>query len=993
MISIRGAREHNLRGIDIDIPRDRLVVITGLSGSGKSSLAFDTIYAEGQRKYIESLSAYARQFLDQLRKPDIESIEGLPPTIAIEQRSASHNPRSTVATTTEIYDYLRLLFARVGSPRCWMPTKIGKDGTVIEFCDHLIEGQNATQIVDHVLSLPGGTKLMILAPLVRGKKGHHKDVFETMIRQGLVRARVDGEILDLRQVQQSKDGTPFTTKTQRYQQHTIEAVVDRIVVRGSGNGEQGSGKDKPDDIDAERSRIADSIELALKLGEGLVVIASQAPESRSPNSEPQHWHDQVFSEKYACPIHPECSLAELEPRLFSFNSPHGACPKCGGLGTIMEFDPLLVVPDESKPLSGGAIDAWRHYGPRMNIHYARILRRFCREFKVDYDTPFNKLPKAQRRILLQGTTERDAQTFGAHFEGVIPHLQRRWQTTDSEWVKNKLHPFLSDAPCETCKGARLREEALHVFIKTDDLKLNIHDATSLTIEHAVDVFQHLRLSAEQKQIAAPILKEVNARLGFMMSVGLGYLSLSRATSTLSGGESQRIRLATQVGSGLVGCCYVLDEPTIGLHQRDNDRLIATLRHLTDIGNTVIVVEHDEDTIRAADHLIDIGPGPGRHGGRIVAQGTLEEVLRDENSLTAQFLNGERCIAVPEKRRELDHRKPLTVTGARQNNLKNINAAFPLGGLVCVTGVSGSGKSTLVNQILLRAVKRELLGSREKPGAHDKLVNAERIDRIIEVDQSPIGRTPRSNPATYTGTFDAIRQLFAKTKEAKVRGYLPGRFSFNVKGGRCEACQGQGTKKIEMHFLPDVFVECEACKGKRYNRETLEITYRGQSIADVLQMTIEDALSFFDSFPEIKRMLDALSDVGLGYVQLGQASTTLSGGEAQRVKLATELGKRPTGHTLYVLDEPTTGLHFADIEKLLSVLGRLADQGNTVLVIEHNLDVIQCADWVLDLGPEGGDKGGRLIAAGTPEDLCNAPDSYTGQFLAHHLGRLPAPALA
>lgn len=988
-ISIRGAREHNLKGIDVDIPHHKLVVITGLSGSGKSSLAFDTIYAEGQRKYVESLSAYARQFLEQLQKPDIESIEGLPPTIAIEQRSASHNPRSTVATTTEIYDYLRLLFARAGQPRCWHREGDGKP------CGRPITSQNAEQIIEKVFDLAEGAKLMILAPVIRGKKGHHKEVFEGMVKQGFIRARVNGEVLDLRKITASKAGTPFTTKTQRYQAHTIEAVVDRVVVKHAAQ----------DENDGLRTRVGDSIELALKLADGLVILSHTPLKAKTAKTD--KWSDTLYSEKYACELHPECSLEGLEPRLFSFNSPYGACPSCGGLGNILEFDADLIVPDTSLPLSEGAIQAWRKHGKRMNIYYARMIRQFCKNFGVSVDEPFKKLPKPIQRILMHGTNDRDEKKYDAHYEGVVPNLQRRWDNTDSEYVKARLHGYLSEAPCEKCHRSRLREEALHVFLEADGAiagkevgrKLAefkapgrrstkarlfpIDRVTGMTIEQAAAFFDKLKLGKEQTLIAAPILKEVRARLGFMLSVGLGYLGLDRATGTLSGGEGQRIRLATQVGSGLVGCCYVLDEPTIGLHQRDNDRLITTLRHLTDIGNTVVVVEHDEDTIRSADYLIDIGPGPGRHGGEVVAQGTTESVIAAGDSLTARFLNGELVIPIPDKRRKLQHTKALTVKGARQNNLKSIDVTFPLGGIVAVTGVSGSGKSTLVNQILLRAARRELLGSRDKPGEHDKLTGVTNIDRIIEVDQSPIGRTPRSNPATYTGAFDAIRSLFTKTKEAKIRGYKPGRFSFNVKGGRCESCQGQGVKKIEMHFLPDVFVQCDACKGSRYNRQTLEVRYRSKSIADVLQMTVEEALEFFDSFPDVKRLMTALNDVGLSYVQLGQASTTLSGGEAQRVKLATELGKRSTGHTLYLLDEPTTGLHFADVAKLLSVLGRLADQGNTVIVIEHNMDVIKYADWVIDLGPEGGDRGGTLVATGTPEDVAKTKGSYTGAYLKAH----------
>ena len=883
-------------------------------------------------------------------------------------------------------------------------------------CGHPIASQSATQIVDFVSALPEGTKVMILAPLIRGKKGHHKEVFESMVRQGFIRARADGQVIDLRELSKTKEGSPFTTKVQRYQAHNIEAVVDRVVIK------QGD--------DAARQRLADSIELSLKLAEGLVIISTESSEFRVPssesgtaepsstrNSEPgtrnSKWSDTLYSEKYACPLHPECSLSELEPRLFSFNSPYGACPSCSGLGTILEFDEELIVPDHSRSLTGGAVVAWRKHGMRFNIFYNRIIRRFCKDFGVSAEVPFNTLPKAVQRILLHGTNKDDEATYDTHFEGVIPNLQRRWQNTESEYVKEALHEYLSEAPCETCHGARLKVEARNVFIETNarhegtearrhegktksefsatrnsELEtrnlFNITDVTALTIERACDFFSRLRLSTEQQKIAAPILKEINARLGFMLSVGLGYLTLNRTTASLSGGEAQRIRLATQVGSGLVGCCYVLDEPTIGLHQRDNDRLIKTLRHLADIGNTVIVVEHDEDTIRAADYLIDIGPGPGRHGGQVIAAGPLKKVLADNHSLTAKYLNGSLEIATPTERRKLDHKKAIVVKGARENNLKNIDVAFPLGGIVCITGVSGSGKSTLVNQILLRAAKKHLHASRDKPGDHVKVVGLSNIDRMIEVDQSAIGRTPRSNPATYTSVFDLVRELFSQTKEAKIRGYKAGRFSFNVKGGRCESCQGQGTKKIEMHFLPDVFVECEECKGKRYNRETLEVHYRGKTIADVLAMTVEESLAFFDNFSKIKDLLAALNDVGLSYVQLGQASTTLSGGEAQRVKLATELGKRPTGHTLYILDEPTTGLHFADVDKLLHVLARLADAGNSLFVIEHNMDVIKCADWILDMGPQGGDRGGTLVASGTPEQVCDHDTSFTGQFLKMHM---------
>jgi len=966
-ISIRGAREHNLKGVDVDIPRDQLIVITGLSGSGKSSLAFDTIYAEGQRKYVESLSAYARQFLEQMSKPDIEEIEGLPPTIAIEQRSASHNPRSTVATTTEIYDYLRLLFARAGVPHCW---HVDDNGNA---CGRPITSTSATQIVDGVLNMPEGSKLMVLAPIVRGKKGEHKDTLEGIQRQGFVRARIDGEVVDLR-------NPPELNKRKA---HTIEAVVDRIILK-----------------EGVRSRLADSIEISLKIADGLVIITVM---DESKTNDKEAWVDHLYSEKYACAQHPECALEDLAPRLFSFNSPYGACPACDGLGTIMEFDEQLIVPDPSLTLGDGAIDAWRKHGKRMNIYYGRLIRNFCRDFNVDKDTAYKDLPKAVCRILMHGTTGKDESKYGTYFEGVIPNLQRRWENTDSEYVKQRLHNYLSEAPCETCHGARLRPEALHVMIEAGDVPrqgsgqmfnrpdlFNVADVVGMTIGEAATFFDRMKLNDEGQKIAEPIVKEVRSRLGFMVDVGLDYLSLNRSTSTLSGGEAQRIRLATQVGSGLVGCCYVLDEPTIGLHQRDNDRLIRTLRHLTDIGNTVIVVEHDEDTIRAADYILDIGPGPGRHGGHVVAAGDLNHIVANKDSITAKYLTGEYEIEIPPKRRKVDIDNALLVKRARENNLKGINVKFPLGGLLCVTGVSGSGKSTLVNQILLRGMKRHLLNSREKPGAHDRINGLGNIDRVIEVDQSPIGRTPRSNPATYTGVFDEIRKLYAMTKEAKIRGYKPGRFSFNVKGGRCESCQGQGLKKIEMHFLPDVYVECEQCKGTRYNRETLEIQYRGKNIAQVLEMTVEEAIEFFDSFPKIAQMLKTLRDVGLGYVHLGQASTTLSGGEAQRVKLATELGKNAAGHTVYVLDEPTTGLHFADIHNLLNVLNRLVDKGHTVLVIEHNLDVIKCADWIIDLGPEGGHRGGELVAEGTPEQVAANRKSYTGSFLTPRLRR-PAAA--
>jgi excinuclease ABC subunit A len=985
-IRIRGAREHNLKNIDVEIPRDKLVVITGLSGSGKSTLAFDTVFAEGQRKYIESLSAYARQFLDQLQKPEIDEIEGLPPTIAIEQRSASSNPRSTVATTTEIYDYLRVLFARAGSPYCWV-------------CGRPISSQTPSQIVDAVMKLPAGTKVMVLSPLVRGQKGEHKDIFGAIHKQGFVRARVDGTIHEL----QTPDAAPQLKKTFA---HNIEAVVDRIVL-------------KPEI----RSRLADSIETSLKFGQGLVII------SVASDTAPGGWADQVFSEKFACPVHPEVSLPELEPRLFSFNSPHGACPACHGLGTTFEFDPELVVPDDSLPLENGAIEAWRKNGKRMNIFYSRVLRQFCRDFGISYSAPYKDIPKKIQQVLMEGTDARGDQGTGTEFEGVIPNLHRRFENTESEFVKARLHQYMSEQPCAVCLGTRLRKEALAVRLESEGSALlstkaasgltspddsatatansparksssknqsaeeapppalllpgvSIHDVSLMTVEQAKEFFGRLRLGEEGQKIAEPLVREIIARLGFMNDVGLGYLTLDRKTGSLSGGEAQRIRLATQVGSGLVGVCYVLDEPTIGLHQRDNTRLIRTLKRLQSIGNTVLMVEHDEDCIRAADYLIDIGPGAGAHGGNVVCAGPVPEVFRTgSHSVTIKYINGEYAILPPAQRRPVDPAKnALELKGCRENNLKNVDVRIPLGGLVCVTGVSGSGKSTLINQTLLPALKRKLYSSKVKAGAYKSLNGVSKIDKVIEIDQSPIGRTPRSNPATYTGVFDDIRNVFALTREAKIRGYERGRFSFNVKGGRCESCQGQGTKCIEMHFLPDVYVNCEVCHGSRYNAETLEIHYRGKTIADVLNMTVEEGMNFFENFPRINQMLKALNDVGLSYVRLGQPSTQLSGGEAQRVKLATELGKSSTGHTLYVLDEPTTGLHFADIHNLLNVLNRLADMGNTILVIEHNLDVIKCADWIIDMGPEGGAGGGRVIAEGTPEHIAEHPDSYTGQYL-------------
>jgi excinuclease ABC subunit A len=946
-IRVRGAREHNLKSLDVDIPRDRLVVITGVSGSGKSSLAFDTIFAEGQRKYMESLSAYARQFLDQLQKPDVESIDGLPPTIAIQQRTGGHNPRSTVATTTEIYDYLRLLFARAGQPTCWHGA--GEPGGP---CGQPISATGATQIVEALLRLDPGARLMICAPVVRGKKGHHREVVESLQRHGFVRARVNGTIVDLREA--LKEGGDNPLNLGRYEQHTIEAVVDRIAI-----------------AEGVRQRLADSVEVALRLSEGTLLALVEAPGG---------WTERRFSERFACPDHPECTLEELEPRIFSFNSPYGACPACDGLGVVSEFDEALIVPDDTRSLAEHAIDPWHSNGRRMNMYYGRMLRRFCEAFGVDREAPYRKLPRPTRRLLMHGTSAADEGRSGVAFEGVIPNLQRRYQQSESDFVKERLRQYMHDTPCSACGGRRLRVESRHVRLHGPGGPMGIGEVTALTIEQALEFFGGLHLGEEGRRIAEPILREINARLGFLASVGLNYLTLDRSSATLSGGEAQRIRLATQVGSGLVGVCYVLDEPTIGLHQRDNDRLIQTLRDLTTIGNTVLVVEHDEGMIRAADHVLDIGPGPGRRGGSVTVQGTLEDILAAPASLTGQFLSGQRRIEVPARRRPVSEDESLVIKGARANNLKSIDVCVPLGGLVCVTGVSGSGKSTLVNEILLKAARRHIHMARELPGPHTRVTGLSRIDRVVEVDQSPIGRTPRSNPATYTGVFDDIRRLFTHTREARIRGYQAGRFSFNVKGGRCEACQGQGVKKIEMHFLPDVYVTCEVCAGRRYNPETLQVVYRHKTIADVLDLTVEEAVPFFDAHPRIRRMAECLRDVGLEYMQLGQPSTTLSGGEAQRVKLASELGSPSAARTLYVLDEPTTGLHFADVEKLLGVLNRLADAGHTLVVIEHNLDVIKGADWIIDLGPEGGDRGGTVVASGTPERIAAASHSHTGRFL-------------
>ncbi|HBZ97676.1 MAG TPA: excinuclease ABC subunit A [Phycisphaerales bacterium] len=947
-IRIRGAREHNLNSVDVEIPRDRLVVITGVSGSGKSSLAFDTIFAEGQRKYMESLSAYARQFLTQMSKPDVESIEGLPPTIAIQQRSGGHNPRSTVSTTTEIHDYLRLLMARCGTPTCWAP--VGR-GT----CGRPIESTSASQIVDRLATFEKGSKLILCAPVVQGRKGYHRETIVNLQKDGFVRARVDGEIIDIRTALAEGGENPLNLG--RYVRHDIEAVIDRVTVK--------SGI---------RPRLADSVETALRIGEGRLLVLDGDAEHR-------------FSDRMSCPDHPQCNLDELEPRLFSFNSPAGACRTCDGLGTIDEFNIALVIPDESMPVSTKAIPAMVGRGRRMNAWNTRQLRKFCEGMAVPSGRKIAQLDEEQRRVLLHGTDgPKKRGTF--HFEGILPMLERRLKQTESDSMRERLRAYMSTTVCPACRGARLRPASLAVMLPTIEGPQSIADLSALTIGRAAAILQDPPLDDSRRVIAEPILREIRSRLGFMESVGLGYLSLDRAANTLSGGEAQRIRLATQVGSGLVGVCYVLDEPTIGLHQRDNDRLVSTLRNLADIGNTVVVVEHDEGMIRSADHVLDIGPGPGVHGGNVVSQGTVDDLLADPNSLTGRYLSGERSIEPTSGKRTFDPKVAISVRGAAANNLQGIDAVFPLGAMTCVTGVSGSGKSTLMNQVLLRGAMQQLHGSRDIPGEHDRIEGLDAVDRVVAVDQSPIGRTPRSNPATYTGIFDGIRKLFAATREAKIRAYEPGRFSFNVKGGRCEACQGDGVIKIEMHFLPDVYVTCDVCQGKRYNRETLEVEFKGKSIADVLDMTVEEGARFFQAVPAVRDKLETLARVGLGYVKVGQQATTLSGGEAQRVKLAKELSKRATGRTLYILDEPTTGLHFHDVAKLLEVLHELVEQGNSVLVIEHNLEVIKTADWILDLGPEGGDGGGTLVAAGPPEAIVEVEESYTGRFLKEVLERRP-----
>ncbi|MBL8709237.1 MAG: excinuclease ABC subunit UvrA [Rhodospirillaceae bacterium] len=939
-ISVRGAREHNLKNIDVDLPRDSLVVITGLSGSGKSSLAFDTIYAEGQRRYVESLSAYARQFLELMQKPDVDSIDGLSPAISIEQKTTSKNPRSTVGTVTEIYDYMRLLFARIGipySPATGLP----------------IESQTISQMVDRIMALPEGTRLLLLAPIARGRKGEYKKEFQDLQKRGFQRVRVDGKIYEIADI-------PNLNKKLK---HDIEVVVDRIAV-------------KP----GLETRLAGSVETALALADGLLFADyADRPDERI-----------LFSSRFACPVS-GFTIDEIEPRLFSFNNPFGACPVCDGLGSKLYFDPEMVVPDTTKTLRDGAIAPW---ASSTSNYYVQALESLARHYRFALGTAWKDLPKKIRDVLLFGSGD-DSVTMSFDdgtrsykttrpFEGVITNMERRFRETDSAWVREELGRYQSTSPCEACEGKRLKPEALAVKID----KKHIADVANLSILQAAEWFGGLakKLTKKQNDIAYRILKEINERLGFLNSVGLEYLTLSRASATLSGGESQRIRLASQIGSGLTGVLYVLDEPSIGLHQRDNDRLLVTLKRLRDLGNTVLVVEHDEDAIRNADYLIDMGPAAGIHGGTVVAEGTPAEVMKSD-SLTAQYLTGRRAIPIPAQRRKgAGKQARLRIVGARHNNLKNISVDIPLGTMTCVTGVSGGGKSTLIIETLYNALAKRLHDARTHPGDHDRIEGIEFLDKVIDIDQSPIGRTPRSNPATYTGAFTPIRDWFAGLPEAQARGYKPGRFSFNVKGGRCEACEGDGVIKIEMHFLPDVYVQCDQCKGKRYNRETLEVHFKGKSIAEVLDMTVEEGVEFFKAVPAIRDKLAMLNQVGLGYVHIGQAATTLSGGEAQRVKLAKELSRRATGRTLYILDEPTTGLHFEDVRKLLEVLQHLVDQGNTIVVIEHNLEVIKVADWIIDLGPEGGDKGGRIVAEGTPEDVADTPGSYTGQYLAPYLSK-------
>jgi len=930
-IEIKGAKEHNLKDIDVKIPRDQFVVITGLSGSGKSSLAFDTIYAEGQRRYVESLSSYARQFLGQMEKPNVEYIEGLSPAISIDQKTTNRNPRSTVGTVTEIYDYFRLLFARVGTPHC-------------PICDRVISQQSVDEIVDNVLSFPERTRIQLLAPLVVGKKGTHKRELAMIRKDGYVRVRVNGEMRELSE----------EIELEKNKKHTIEVVVDRLVVK--------EGIEK---------RLTDSVETVLKLSDGVLICHKDDG-------------DEIFNTNFSCPEH-GAGIAEMEPRMFSFNAPYGACPDCKGLGHKLEIDPALVVEDPNLSIKDGAIAPFS--SSAEGTYYVQMFNSILEHHDHDIDTPFKKLSKKCQNELLYGSNGRiiefkfaskfddNYRTYKAPFEGVINNLQRRFKETNSDYMRNKIQEYMSLNPCPTCKGKRLKPEVLAVTIAGK----NIDDATRFSVKDALAYFKGLDFDTNNTLIAEQILKEIIARLQFLSDVGLDYLSLDRSASTLSGGESQRIRLATQIGSSLVGVLYILDEPSIGLHQKDNEKLIGTLRNLTDIGNTVIVVEHDEDTIKSADYILDIGPGAGEHGGEIIASGTIDDIIDSEASLTGQFISGKREIKIPDQRRE-HNGEHITVFGAEENNLKSIDVQFPLGVLTTVTGVSGSGKSTLVNEILYKSLANKLLRNKRKAGKHDRVEGLEAIDKVIDIDQSPIGRTPRSNPATYTGMFDHIRDLFALVPEAKARGYKKGRFSFNVKGGRCESCNGDGINKIEMHFLPDVYVQCDVCKGKRYNRETLEVKYKGKNISEVLELTVEEGLEFFENIPKIRRKLETLADVGLSYIRLGQPSTQLSGGEAQRIKLATELSKRSTGKTLYILDEPTTGLHMADVEHLIKVLDRLVDQGNTVIVIEHNLDIIKCADHIVDLGPDGGDRGGTIVVEGTPEYVAKHKTSYTGEFL-------------
>jgi len=950
-IKIKGARVNNLKNIDVDIPRNKFVVITGISGSGKSSLAFDTIYAEGQRRYVESLSAYARQFLGLMDKPDVDQIEGLSPAISIDQKSTSRNPRSTVGTITEIYDSLRLLFARVGTPHC---PKCGKP----------VSAQSPGQIADKILSLPPDTKAIILAPMVRDRKGEHKDILEEVQRAGYVRVRLNGTIMDIAEaLQKSLD---------KQKRHTIEVVVDRLVI---------SAKPKNKDEHPERTRVVDSVETALDLGNGIMVV-----------SLPDLEQDKLFSERFAC-IECGVNLPEVQPRMFSFNSPHGACPECTGLGTKLEVDPDLVIPNKKLSISEGAIRPWSRSNSRQTW-YSRILDAAAKEYKFSTKVPINKLSKKALNIVLYGSQGKSftvragngntgkVREFTTSFEGVIPHLERRYRETDSDYIRSEIEQYMRSYTCPKCKGKRLRPEVLSVLID----KMSIIDVTEMPVKESLAIFRKIdsKLTERQRKIAKQVLKEIGSRLEFLANVGLDYMTLDRSANTLSGGEAQRIRLATQIGSSLVGVLYILDEPSIGLHQKDNARLIDTLKHLRDIGNTVIVVEHDEETMKAADHIVDIGPGAGGLGGEVVAEGTPTVISKNKKSLTGDYLSGRKQVQVKKKKGRNGNGKKLVVKGAKEHNLKNIDVEIPLGKLVSITGVSGSGKSTLMNDILAKSLAKKFYRAKDLPGEHKSITGTNNLDKVVIIDQSPIGRTPRSNPATYTGIFTYIRDLFVQTPEAKIRGYKAGRFSFNVKGGRCEACRGEGLVRIEMHFLPDVYVQCSECKGKRYNKEALEIHYKGKTIADVLDLTVAEALSFFGNVPALKRKLKILDEVGLGYLKLGQPATTLSGGEAQRVKLATELSKRSTGKTLYILDEPTTGLHFADVERLLHVLNKLVEKKNSVLIIEHNMDVIKVSDWIVDMGPDGGDAGGEIVAQGTPEQVAKVKKSYTGQFLKNIL---------